>query len=73
MARKLRQRRDKMKRLRELRKAMKLRQSDLAEMLGVSHATVGFWETGHAHPRASMLPKLAKVLGCTIDELLTEE
>lgn len=62
-----------MKRLRKIRKEMNLRQSDLAEMLGVSHATVGFWETGKAHPRASMLPKLAKVLNCTIDELLTEE
>lgn len=51
------------------RNAMGLSQQKLAEELGVSQSTVAMWETGDRRPRSTQLPKLAQVLGCTIDEL----
>ncbi len=31
------------------------------------------WDTGRNNPRADMLPKIAKLYGCTVDELLRED
>lgn len=58
--------------LKKLRMSKMLTQADLANELGVSRATVAMWETGGTKPRADMLPKLARVFGCTIDELFRE-
>ena len=58
-----------MSKIQEIRKEKNLRQEDLALALGVERSTVAKWETGIASPRAELFPKLAKVLGCTIDEL----
>ena len=55
--------------IKELRIAAGLRQVDLAEKMGVTQSTVCSWETGAAMPQASLRPKLADVLGCTIDAL----
>lgn len=54
------------------RKKAKLTQQELAQRMGVSQANVSQWETGAAFPTADKLPELAKVLGCTIDELFKE-
>ena len=40
------------------------------EKLKVSDAAVYMWETGQQHPRASRLPEVAALYGCTVDELL---
>lgn len=40
------------------------------EVTGVSDAAVYMWETGQTKPRASLLPVIAKLYGCTIDDLL---
>ena len=58
--------------IKELREAMNYNQSDLASELGVDRSAVAQWETGEAVPRTEKLPKLAKVLGCSIDELFEE-
>ncbi len=55
--------------IRERRKSMNITQADLAERVGMSRAAVAKWEVGIAHPKADLLPKIADVLGCTIDEL----
>lgn len=34
--------------------------------------TIAKWETGKANPRADLLPKLAKALGCSVDDLFAE-
>ena len=47
-------------------------QDDLAKQLGITQGAVSQWELGNKNPRAAMLPKIAKVLNCTVDELLTE-
>lgn len=58
---------------RNARMSANLTQSDVATRLNVSRTTVAMWETGKSMPRAELLPKIADILGCTVDELLREE
>ena len=53
-----------------LRRKKELKQDDLAEMLGVSPQAVSKWENDQTCPDISALPKLARLLGVTVDELL---
>ncbi len=55
------------------RKNKNLTQSQLADLLFVSDKTVSKWETGRGYPEISILPKLASVLGTTVDDLLKED
>jgi transcriptional regulator with XRE-family HTH domain len=55
------------------RKKAMLSQETLAEKLGVSRQAVSKWETGDAIPDTSNLSALAKVLGTTVDWLLSHE
>ena len=48
-------------------------QVDIAEKLQIDKSTVSKWETGESMPRAEKLIQLAKILNCTVDELLREE
>lgn len=57
-------------RIQERRNAVNMTQETLANKLGVTQAAIAMWETGKALPRAETLVELAKVLGCTIDELM---
>lgn len=52
------------------REKAELTQEALAQMLGVDRSTVAKWETGEALPRAGKLPELARILGCSVDDLL---
>lgn len=56
-------------RIKALRKASGLTQTQLATKLGLSQNSLSQWETEVVLPRARDLPRLAEVLGCTIDEL----
>lgn len=49
--------------------AIGITQDQLAEKLGVDRSTVTKWELGKSYPRASLLPKISEILGCTVDEL----
>lgn len=60
-------------RIRELRQARGLSQARVAEDVGVSKPAVCKWETGVSVPRTELLPMLARVLGCSIDELFGGE
>lgn len=53
----------------DLREKTGLTHRLIAEALGVDRTTVGKWENGQAFPRADLVPKLAKLYGCTIDQL----
>lgn len=55
------------------REALNLTQEQVARAIGLSQQAIAKWETGESLPRADMLPKLAKILNCTIDELLSAE
>lgn len=50
-----------------------LSQKDVATAVGVDQSTVCLWETGKTMPRAGLLPKLAKLYGCTVDDLLRQK
>ena len=45
-------------------------QREVAKILGVKESAVSKWEGGVSKPRADKLPVLAKLYGCTIEELL---
>lgn len=56
-------------RIRELREAANLQQEQVAAHMGVLQTAVSNWETEVALPKARELPRLARVLGCSIDDL----
>ena len=57
-------------RLKQLRAGSGYTQKSVASLLGVNQSTVALWETGKTMPRASLLPRIAKLYNCTVDELL---
>ena len=59
------------KRISTLRKQKALRQDDIAQLLDVSPQAVSKWENDQTCPDIGLLPKLAKILGVTTDELLS--
>lgn len=59
------------KRITALRHEKELKQDKLAEMLNVSPQAVSKWENNQTCPDISLLPRLAEILGVTVDELLT--
>ena len=58
------------KRIALLRKEKGLTQEELAQHMGVSPQAVSKWENDQTCPDISALPKLARLLGVTVDELL---
>ena len=59
-----------MNNIRKIRVKSNLTQEQMAKNIGVERSTVAKWETGVSLPRSELLPKLADVLNCTVDELL---
>jgi transcriptional regulator with XRE-family HTH domain len=57
-------------RLLALRTAAGLTQIQLAEQLGVPHSNIAFWEWSDKPPRSDLLPRLARLLGCSVDDIL---
>lgn len=52
------------------RKKMGMSQAEVAREIGVTDAAVCQWEKGLSGPKRTLLPKLAALYGCTVDELL---
>lgn len=59
------------KRIAALRKEKGLKQDALAEILGVSPQAVSKWENDQTCPDINLLPRLAGLLGVSVDELLS--
>lgn len=59
--------------VKSLRVKQNLSQAELAEALGVTQGAVSQWETGLTMPTLPMLAKIAEVLHCTTDALLSGE
>ena len=55
--------------LQTLRKTHQYTQEDVAEKIAVSRQSVAKWESG-TYPRASKLERIARVLNCSVDDLL---
>lgn len=60
-------------RIKQFRISSKLTQDAVANQLGITRSTVAMWESGKSIPTARLLPKLAVILNCTVDDLLKEE
>ena len=72
MARKLsKQRPEQGARMAAFRRAAGLTQTELAELVGEPQQNIAFWEQSDKPPRSDALPKLAKVLGVAVEQLVT--
>lgn len=60
-------------RIAELRKRENMTQAVLAESLDVSRNTLSQYETGARNVPSALLPRIARALGCSIDDLFEEE
>lgn len=59
--------------IRTLRLAKGLTLQALGDVFGINRASVSEWESGKSKPEPDKLPALARVLGTTIDELMSRE
>lgn len=59
--------------IKKKREQMNISQQNLADALNIDQSTVCLWETGKTQPRAKLLPRIAKLLNCTVDELLADD
>ena len=56
--------------LAHIRKNKKITQFELARKLFVDQTTISKYELGKISPTIEQLPKLAKILGCSIEEIV---
>lgn len=61
-----------MRGLKAMRRRAGFTVAQLAERLSVTRATIYFWEQGRYLPNAGLLPELAELLGCSIDDLFAD-
>lgn len=54
-----------------LRSRAGLTQAELAKLVGEPQPNIAFWELSDKPPRSDVLPKLAKVLGVSVDALVS--
>lgn len=59
-----------MKRLKSLREAKNLKQSDLAKEFNVSQSTIAMWETGKRDPDSEAMQKMADYFNVSVDYLM---
>lgn len=62
-----------MENLKRLRVEKGFSQCEFGLLVGVNQSAVASWERGATYPSADRLPRIAKALGCTIDELFSAE
>ncbi|MGN0182841.1 MAG: helix-turn-helix domain-containing protein [Candidatus Ornithomonoglobus sp.] len=60
-------------RIRQLREMKKLKQSDLAKMIGVTPSAVGNYENEISHPKVDILYKICKALDCDANYLFQDD
>ncbi len=60
-------------RLAAFRQNAGLSQTELARLIGESQQNIAFWEQSDKPPRSDILIPMAKTLGVTIEELLTDK
>lgn len=58
--------------IRVLRQKAGMTQEQLAKKMNVDQTAVSRWETSDTKPLKKYRKKLARVLGCTVDELMRE-
>ena len=58
--------------IKDYREKANLTQDQLAAAVNVGRTAVSMWESGDSMPRADKLPDLARILGCTVDDLFRD-
>lgn len=56
-------------RIKEYRARDNMKQDDLAKLVGVRRETIGNLEIGRYNPSLKLAMDIAKVFGCTVEEL----
>ena len=56
--------------IKRLREARNLKQSDLADMLGVSDKTISSWEINRTEPKMGMVEKISIALNCKKTDII---
>ena len=56
--------------IKKLREARNLKQSDLADMLGVSDKTISSWEINRTEPKMGMVEKISIALNCKKTDII---
>lgn len=56
--------------LTRLRKANKLSQQQVADLVGINRSTYAYYETGKSRPKLDTLKKLAGIYSISVDEIL---
>lgn len=57
--------------IKQKREEAKMSQSDLARVMGVTQATISYWENNKTIPNAFQLLKLSEILKCEMRELFS--
>ena len=58
------------KKIKQYRKSNNIKQKELADKLGISRATLSYYENGEVEPNIYTLLKLSEIMNCSIDYLL---
>ncbi len=58
-------------RIKELRARDGLKQEELARLVGVRRETIGNLEAGRYNPSLRLAVDIAKVFGCTVEDIFT--
>lgn len=61
------------RKIRELRKRLRMGQTEFADQMGVSQGTVSKWETGEDSPRVENIAKLAELAGESVEMFWFQE
>jgi len=61
------------KRLEELRKSRQLTQEELAEKIGVTRASIAYYETSAKNPRLETIYKISEFFGVPPEDLITDK
>ena len=57
--------------IKQKREDAKMSQADLARVMGVTQATISYWENNKTVPNAFQLLKLSEILKCEMRELFS--
>jgi len=58
--------------LKTKRKQMRMTQKEMGSLLGITQVSYGNYELGKRQPKPETLKKMARIFGCTVDELLED-
>ena len=62
-----------MNHLRDIRKSRDITMKELGEIVGVTEAAIGYYETGKRNINYEMLLRLSEALNCSVDDIVNGE